>query len=179
MGRKLFGRSALAASLVTLAVAGTAAASVTCGGHASLSAARSATAKLHTLDKANAAGYTAKVVDKDGLTCIAEAGQGAMGVHYLNQALLDDSVAAGKPELVVYEPRSHGGPKLVALEYLAIKSVWDASHSAPPSLFGQAFNVTGADNRFGLPPYYSLHAWLWKQNPSGMFAMWNPSVRCP
>lgn len=173
------GWPALAVSVAALVVAGTAAAAVTCGGDASLAAARSATAKFHTLDKANEDGYTTKVVDKDGISCIAEPGQGGMGVHYLNQALLDASVAAGKPELVVYEPRGNGKPRLVALEYLAIKSVWDASHSAPPSLFRQAFMVTPAGNRYGLPAFYSLHAWIWKHNPSGMFAMWNPNVGCP
>lgn len=24
-----------------------------------------------------------------------------------------------------------------------------------------------------------LHAWIWKHNPSGTFAEWNPNVRCP
>jgi hypothetical protein len=47
-----------------------------------------------------------------------------------------------------------------------------------PSLFGEPFEATGADNRYGLPPYYSLHAWIWKNNPSGMFKDWNPKVTC-
>jgi hypothetical protein len=168
--------AAVAALVSALAAAGPAAA--TCGSDG-LSGARSATAGFHKLDRAKAAGYTAKVVDLNKITCIAEPGEGAMGVHYLNQGLLDDSVSATSPELVIYEPREHGKPQLVGLEYLTIKSVWDASHSSPPSLYGHEFMETGADNRFGLPPYYSLHAWIWKHNPSGMFAMWNPKVHCP
>jgi hypothetical protein len=35
-----------------------------------------------------------------------------------------------------------------------------------------------ADNRFGLPAFYSLHAWVWKHNPRGTFEPWNPAVRC-
>jgi hypothetical protein len=35
-----------------------------------------------------------------------------------------------------------------------------------------------ADNRFGLPPFYQLHAWVWQDNPSGMFSMWNPAASC-
>jgi hypothetical protein len=46
---------------------------------------------------------------------------------------------------------------------------------APPNLFGQEFNFTDAPNRYGLPPFYSLHAWVWKDNPAGAFAMWNPT----
>jgi len=30
----------------------------------------------------------------------------------------------------------------------------------------------------GLPAFYSLHAWIWKHNPAGDFAMWNPDVTC-
>jgi len=26
--------------------------------------------------------------------------------------------------------------------------------------------------------FYSLHAWIWKDNPSGMFSMWNPAANC-
>ena len=39
--------------------------------------------------------------------------------------------------------------------------------------------LTPADNRFGLPAFYSLHAWVWKHNPRGVLDMWNPKVRCP
>jgi hypothetical protein len=27
--------------------------------------------------------------------------------------------------------------------------------------------------------FYLTHAWIWKRNPSGMFADWNPLVTCP
>ena len=40
------------------------------------------------------------------------------------------------------------------------------------------FDFTDAPNRYGLPPFYSLHAWIWKDNPAGAFEMWNPSVHC-
>jgi hypothetical protein len=46
------------------------------------------------------------------------------------------------------------------------------------AVFGQQFNFTPAGNRYGLPAFYSLHAWIWKHNPSGTFAMWNPTVSC-
>jgi len=59
-----------------------------------------------------------------------------------------------------------------------LKAAWDAKHAAAPSLFGHSFDVTPGGNRFGLPAFYSLHAWIWKQNPAGRFAMWNPTVKC-
>ena len=61
---------------------------------------------------------------------------------------------------------------------MVFKADWDRKHSSPPSLFGQTFNFTPSPNRYGLPPFYSLHAWIWKHNPSGMFAPWNPNVSC-
>src|SRR5215216_6536731 len=46
---------------------------------------------------------------------------------------------------------------------------------APPNLFGQDFNFTDTPNRYGLPPFYSLHAWVWKSNSAGTSEMWNPA----
>jgi hypothetical protein len=83
------------------------------------------------------------------------------------------------PELLVYAPGPHGQLRLVALEYLVLQADWDATHSAPPSLFGETFDLTLAGNRYGLPAFYSVHAWVWEPNPNGMFDMWNPRVICP
>jgi hypothetical protein len=58
----------------------------------------------------------------------------------------------------------------------------DAEHGtgSKPSLFGQQFEPNPG-TRFGLPPFYALHAWVWKPNPTpltGIFAAWNPRVTC-
>jgi hypothetical protein len=68
---------------------------------------------------------------------------------------------------------------LVAVEYVTFQAQWDATHKSRPKLFGQTFMLTPDGNRFGLPAFYSLHAWIWKHNPDGTFAMWNPTVHCP
>lgn len=57
-------------------------------------------------------------------------------------------------------------------------NAWHASHEAPPVLMGQLFNYVGSPNRYGIPAFYELHVWAWKNNPSGMFADWNPMVSC-
>jgi hypothetical protein len=137
---------------------------------------KSSTAAFHDLDKAKAAGYTVRVFDLAGIDCIAQPGQGAMGVHMLNPALLDSTIDADQPELLVYEPRNDGTLKLVALEYLVIKDAWQGV--SKPALFGQEFDEIPAGNRYGLPPFYALHAWIWKPNPSGMLYAWNPRVDC-
>jgi hypothetical protein len=81
--------------------------------------------------------------------------------------------------LVIYEPGDGGRMRLVAAEYVVFQSAWDAHHAARPELFGREFELVGAGNRYGLPPFYELHAWLWYHNPSGMFADYNPRVTCP
>jgi hypothetical protein len=153
--------------------------------------ARSATAKYYDLTVARKAGYSI-LADAAGITCIAEPQMGAMGVHYVKGDLVKDpAIDATHPEAVVYAPDRHGGLHLAALEYVVIKSDWDAKQPqpprrrvgnpvapAPPMLFGHEFNFTNAPNRYGLPPFYSLHAWVWKDNPAGTFEMWNPSVHC-
>lgn len=139
---------------------------------------RRATVQYHDLSAARAKGY-ALFTDAAGIACIANPPAGAMGVHYVNGNL----VAGGKidplkPQALVYEPSEHGQLRLVAVEYIAFQQAWDATHESPPTLFGQGFMLTTAPNRYGLPAFYSLHAWIWKSNPSGMFAMWNPAVHC-
>ena len=166
---------ALVAGMIALAAIANAGTDATTGD------ASRATLKYHSLATAKAAGY-GLLKDKNGVSCIAMddmPAMGAMGVHYVKKALVGDAVLNAKtPEALVYEP-SQGKLRLVAVEYVVLKSAWDAHHSGAPRLFGQTFNFTPAGNRFGLPAYYSLHAWLWKYNPSGVFSMWNPTVTCP
>ena len=55
---------------------------------------KSSTAAFHDLDQAKEAGYSVRVFDLAGIDCIAQPGQGAMGVHMLNPALLDSTIDA-------------------------------------------------------------------------------------
>ncbi|HEX5148182.1 MAG TPA: hypothetical protein VFW02_03795 [Candidatus Limnocylindrales bacterium] len=155
------------------------------GGQSAVAGARAATARFHDLSAADAAGYSVQVADLAGITCIDSAA-GAMGVHYLSPSLVPElfdataaaAVDAATPELLVYAPGPNG-QRLVALEYLTIKAVWDAQHASAPSLFGRTFDTTLAGNRYGLPDFYSLHAWIWDPNPTDIFAPYNPRVTCP
>jgi len=147
-----------------------------------LSAARAATAPFHQLGIAEAAGYTAEVRDLNGLACIddIEGHTGGMGIHFLNPNLLDGNVNEATPELVIYEPTKDGQMRLVAVEYLVLRSAWEAAHpgASVPTLFGQSMELVPAGNRYGLPDFYEMHAWIWKDNPLGMHNDWNPTVTC-
>ena len=79
-------------------------------------------------------------------------------------------------EALVYEPRNDGTLKLVALEYVIFQSDWKGAGA--PSLFGEPFDFVPDGNRYGLPAFYALHAWIWKPNPRGLFFAWNPRVDC-
>ena len=98
-------------------------------------------------------------------------GSGAMGIHYVNAKYLgDDAIDLARPEAVMYEPMPDGSRALVAVEYITSKG--------PASLEGQLFSFTSAPNRYGLGPFYELHVWAWKANPTGTFSDMNPDVSC-
>jgi hypothetical protein len=98
-------------------------------------------------------------------------GSGAMGVHYVNQKLIDDAVVdVAKPEAVLYEPGADGKLELVAVEYITPKG--------PAALGNQLFSFVNAPNRYGLPPFYELHVWAWRANATGTFSDMNPDVSC-
>lgn len=167
--RRLLAAATAAAALLA------AGATAHAAGSPSLDAARAATARFHNQH----AGY-GLLTDAAGIACIDKPGVGAMGIHFVNGGLVGDGrVNALTPELVVYEPEPNGRLRLVAAEYVVFQDAWDASHSDPPELFGREFELVEAGNRYGLPPFYELHAWLWKHNPLGMFEDFNPRVNCP
>jgi len=113
------------------------------------------------------------------LGCASGDSEGAMGVHYANGALVGDGVLdARRPEVLMYEPGKDGRMRLVGVEFVVIAETWDATHDAAPVLMGQLFHYEDSPNRYGLPPFYALHVWAWKQNRKGTFADWNPNVVC-
>jgi hypothetical protein len=105
------------------------------------------------------------------IPCVSGIEGGAMGIHYVNGTLIEDGVIdIGKPEAVMYEPKADGSLELVAVEYI--------THKGPAALGGHLFSFAGAPNRYGLDPFYELHVWAWRDNPTGTFADMNPNVSC-
>jgi hypothetical protein len=178
-------RAMVLAILLAPAVIATSVAFAGLNTQASLKSVRTATDHLRNPAVAEALGYTLKLPELSGATCIAQPGVGAMGIHLVNTNLLDATIHPSAPEVLVYAPRANGGMKLVAVEYVVFQEAWDKAKSAPqgehaaaPKLFGRSFEFTGSPNRYGLPPFYALHAWAWLKNPIGPFAPWNPKVTC-
>ena len=133
-----------------------------------LAAIRAATAQFHRFEVAYEEGYDFLFLN----TCMVDqsgAGRGGMGYHYVNLGLLNGEVNIATPEAVLYEPGPNGQLRLVAVEYVIPKADW--TEPEPPVLLGQEFTL----NAFDL---WALHVWVWKRNPSGIYADWNPNVDC-
>jgi hypothetical protein len=124
--------------------------------------------------EANARFADVAVATKEGyapIPCVSGIEGGAMGIHYVNGDLInDEAIDIARPEAVMYEPKADGSLELIAVEYITPKG--------PAELGGHLFSFTNAPNRYGLPAFYELHVWAWRQNPTGAFADMNPDVSC-
>ena len=135
-------------------------------------AVRSATSRFQDVGVATAEGYALQ------FGCVSGSDLGAMGLHYVNGSLLDDVIDVTRPEIVLYEPLPDGQVQLTGADYLVFAKDWNKKHKDPPQLMGQLFHYFESPNRFGLPAFYTLHVWAWKDNPNGAFTNWNPAVSC-
>ena len=129
-----------------------------------LARARAATARFRNVEAAVSAGYPA--TDH----CIENQPTGGMGLHFMNQALRDTTLDVEKPEILVYEKMADGSVRLNGVEYVVPIAGWTSDQ--PPVLMGQSLKRAN-----GLGIFY-LHAWIWKPSPTGVFADWNPDVKC-
>lgn len=134
------------------------------------SAVREAIAGYETPEDAEAGGW--RLVD--GLDhCFENPGVGAMGVHYIDAERLDTTVDELAPEAIIYATNANGEEELVAVEYIVPAEAWDGEgHESLPEALGQTFHL---NEELGV---YVLHAWLFKENPMGIFQDWNPDVTC-
>ena len=127
---------------------------------------RSATEKYHDLAAAQRAGYPATMP-----TCIADSTMGGMGHHFIDRNLFDDKLDIERPEMLIYAPTEEGKLELVAVEYVVpFRAV--AATEKPPRLFGQELRPYSQFN------YWAIHVWAWRRNAAGLFADWNPAVKC-
>jgi hypothetical protein len=162
----------------TLALAAAIAATVALAGDGSLPAelqdVRAVVARYHSVEQATRDGYVRASV------CESSAA-GAMGHHYANPALMADGrIDPLQPEVLLYLPGANGKLRLVGVEYLK----FDADGSLltdddRPFLFGQPFDGPMLGHNPGMPVHYDLHVWVAEQNPNGVYAQWNPALRCP
>jgi hypothetical protein len=134
---------------------------------------REATGQFKDVTLAEAAGYHL------AFGCVSGPDVGAMGLHYVNMSLVGDGVLDPTlPEIVIYEQQPNGRLKLIGADYLVFYDDWHATNEAAPELMGQLMHLFESPNRFGLPAFYTLHVWAWKDNPLGTFVNWHSRVSC-
>jgi hypothetical protein len=129
------------------------------------------TARYQSVGQALKAGYEPFYV------CAEQPGVGTMGQHFVKFSLVGDpAIDPLQPEALVYEPQANGTYKLVALEWVRV----GPETAVVPHVLGQPMLHVGSGNRYGIEPdgFYQRHYWLYRDNPSGTFADWNPSVSC-
>lgn len=134
---------------------------------------RESTARFRDPSIAEAEGYHLQ------FGCVTGPDAGAMGLHYVNGPLVGDGVLdLTRPEILLYEPLPNGRLRLTGADYLVLADAWNAKNPDPPQLMGQLFHLFESPNRFGLPAFYTLHVWAWKESPTGTFVNWNHDVSC-
>ena len=124
-----------------------------------------ATSRFHSTVQATRGGYAA------ASPCVAAPGLGGMGFHWVNESNVDPVFDPLQPEALLYEPDAKGNLHLVAVEYIVI----DVGQPAP-EFAGQPFDIGGTPVPVA---HWSLHVWLHKTNPAGLFTPFNPDVVCP
>jgi hypothetical protein len=169
-------------------------------GEPSLAEVRALTAKYQNVNVALAEGY---VRDPGNMCETADMmGRpkqlGAMGIHFFRPDLLGITAPPNprvdgngvhtdfrRPSILIYEPQADGSLELVAVENLVFQKPWHAAgHKRPPTFHGVEYDTmqddpaTETDEAHLFEPHYDRHVWLYRDNPNGIFAPFNPKVSC-
>lgn len=185
--------SAMAIAVAVPAVAGVA--------EPDLAAVRAATERFRDVKVALAEGYIADPANMCDTSAMMgrPAKLGAMGVHYFRPDLLGITAPPNprvdgtgthtdfnQPAILIYEPQADGSMALVAVENLVFKKSWEAAgNSKPPSFHGVPYDhmfddatTPDVDEAHNFEPHFDRHVWIYRDNPNGVFAQFNPNVTC-
>jgi hypothetical protein len=122
----------------------------------------------------------------------------AMGIHYFRPDLLGITGPTNPrvhgtgthtdfrtPAVLLYEPQTDGSLELIGIENLVFIRAWEAAgNQAPPSFQGVPYDrmvddpATSVDEAHLFEPHYDRHVWLYRENPNGIFAQYNPNATC-
>jgi hypothetical protein len=169
-------------------------------GEPSLAEVRKATERFRDVNVALAEGY---LRDPGDLCDTSEmmgqpAALGAMGIHFFRPDLLGITAPPNprvdgtgthtdflKPAILIYEPQADGSLELVAVENLVFRKAWHAaSNTGLPTFHGVEYDTmvddpaTAVDEAHMFEPHYDRHVWIYRDNPNGVFAPFNPNVTC-
>lgn len=193
-------RLKIGAAVLAAVVSISAPANLVANGEPSLAEVRKATERFQDVKVALAEGY---IRDPMNICDSADmmgrpASLGAMGIHFFRPDLLGISGPPNprvdgngthtdfrKPAILIYEPQTDGSLKLVAVENLVFQKSWHAAgNKRPPSFHGVEYDTmqddpaTKVDEAHMFEPHYDRHVWIYRPNPNGVFAQFNPNVSC-
>jgi hypothetical protein len=165
-----------------------------------LAAVKAASERYRDIDVALAEGYVRDPMNVcDTAEMLGEPAElGVMGLHYFRPDLLgitgppDPRVGGSgvhtdflQPAVLIYEPQEDGSLELMAVENLAFMAAWEAAGNVePPSFQGVPYDPmeddpsTDLDEAHMFEPHYDRHVWVFRENPNGMFAQYNPNATC-
>lgn len=169
-------------------------------GEPTLAEVRSLTERFQDVNVALAEGYIRDPMDLCDTAEMmgAPASLGVMGIHYFRPDMLGVTAPPNprvtgtgthtdfrKPSILIYEPQKDGSLQLVAVENLVFQKSWAATGAAkPPSFHGVEWDTmqddpaTAIDEAHMFEPHYDRHVWIYRDNPNGVFAQYNPNVSC-
>jgi hypothetical protein len=139
--------------------------------------------QLKVVKRATAKYRDVRLAVRDGYVptdeCYGVPGRGVMGFHYANPALILNTVDnIRRPDILIYLPSKDGRRRLVAVEWYHLDADQDLSTDHDrPRLFDRPFDGPMIHEP-GTPVHFDLHAWLFKHNPKGVFAPFNPAAHC-
>ncbi|GEM_PF-2009994 len=103
-----------------------------------------------------------------------ESPMGGMGYHVHNMdQLMNGHLNLLRPEVLLFAPTEDGSMQFHGVEYIIPSDLW--TEPSPPEFLGQELHFNP-----NVPPngIWALHVWVGTQNPSGIFADFNPEVSC-
>lgn len=161
---------------------------------------RAATERFRDVNVALAEGYVREPTNTcETATNMGQpAALGAMGIHFFRPDLLGITAPPNprvngngthtdftRPAILIYEPQADGSLQLVAIENLVFEAAWrSAGNRERPFTHGRPWDrmaddpATPLDEAHGFEPHYDQHVWLWRENPNGLYAQYNPNVTC-
>jgi hypothetical protein len=169
-------------------------------GEPTLADVRRATERFQDVSVALAEGYIRDPFDLcDSAPMMGRpAALGAMGIHFFRPDLLGITAPPSPrvngvgthtdfrtPSILIYEPQADGRLELVAVENLVFADAWRAAaHTEPPAFHGVPYDrmvddpATTVDEAHMFEPHFDRHVWIYRENPNGVFAQFNPAVSC-
>jgi hypothetical protein len=169
-------------------------------GEPTLAEVRQLTERFRDVNVALAEGYIRDPFDLCDTAAMMgrPAAVGAMGVHYFRPDVLGITAPPSPrvngvgihtdfrtPSILIYEPQADDSLELVAVENLAFAAAWRAAgHDKPPTFHGVPYDLmvdnpdTAVDEAHMFEAHFDRHVWIYRENPNGIFAPFNPAVTC-